>query len=482
MSEKLSTSRRDFLKAGSLLTVGAGLSGALNISRNAYAAGNDEIRIALIGCGSRGGGAIRDRLAVGDNVKVIAMADAYEVAAKRGTEALREDEEFGSKVDISDDHIFHGLDAYKKAIDVLRPGIDQVVIANPPGFRPYQYRYAMEKGVHVFMEKPCATDVQGYKILMEANKIADEKNLKVCVGLQRRHDPGYQQWVEKVHEGVIGDISYTRIFWNGTPPWCRLRKPGDTEMQYQVNNWYHFHWLCGDNIVEQHIHNIDMGVWLHSGKEGNLCHPVEANGLGGRQESTGPASLLQTAPPFSDRKEWDKWYQSHRDAFSRQGQAWDHFFVEYTFSDGSRMFSQCRHIHNCWNAVGQGVFGTKGFGESEYCPAFLKDYNTGKEVFKTDANSWQFRLEHVKHVEAIRQNKPMNNGWFAAMSSMTAVLGREATYAGHVVYWDDLVEKGKINLPDEGYSSFDETPPVVPDENGFYESSIPQQGRYNPFA
>ncbi|MDR1957995.1 MAG: Gfo/Idh/MocA family oxidoreductase [Planctomycetaceae bacterium] len=478
MSQKVSPSRRDFLKTSGVLATSLALAGTT--ARNVHAAGSDEIRLALIGCGGRGNGAIRDRLAVKDNAKVVAVADAFEWSAKNAAKGLREDEEHKSKIDISDDNIFHGLEAYKKATDLLRPGIDQVVIANPPGFRPVQYRYAVEKGVHVFMEKPCCTDALGYKTLVEANEIADKKNLKVCVGLQRRHDPGYREWIAKIHDGLIGDVSYTRVFWNGGGIWCRSRDPGEGELHYQVKNWYHFVYLCGDNINEQHIHNIDVGLWMH-GKGDDKCHPVSANAQGGRQNRAASDAVMRSAPPFSDREAWDKWYQEKKNDCGRYGQAWDHFFVEFTFADGSRMFSQCRHVPNCWNCVGQSINGTKGYGQSELGPTFLKDF-AGNELFKTNANSGQFRLEHVHHNEAIREDEPMNNGWYAAMSSMTTVLGREAAFSGKIVTWDDLVNKGKVYMPKDGFSSFDETPPVLPDADGFYEGSVAKPGQYNPFV
>jgi len=480
MNKKFNSSRRDFLKTSGAIAAGLGLVGTMGMTRNVHAAGSDEIRLALIGCGGRGSGAIRDRLAVGDNAKVIAVADAFENDAKGCAAGLREDEDFKAKVAIPDDQVFHGLEAYKQAIDCLRPGIDAVVIANPPGFRPIQYRYAIEKGVHVFMEKPCCTDALGFRNLIDVNKMADEKNLKVCVGLQRRHDPGFRKWVGEIHDGLIGDVSFTRVFWNGDGIWCRPREAGESEMHYQVRNWYHFVWLCGDNINEQHIHNIDMGLWMH-GKGDDKCHPVSANAQGGRQNRAAPDEVMRSAPPFADRRAWDDWYQKNKGKCGRYGQAWDHFFVEFTFADGSRMFSQCRHVPGCWNCVGQSVHGTKGFGESEYCPSYFKDAS-GNEIAKIRTNAGQFRLEHVNHVEAIRDDKPMNNGWYAAMSSMTTVLGREAAFSGKIVNWDELVENGKTYVPQDGFSSYDQTPPVVPDADGFYESSVAKPGQYNPFA
>ncbi|MGL6195321.1 MAG: Gfo/Idh/MocA family oxidoreductase [Thermoguttaceae bacterium] len=480
MTKTFKTTRRNFLKTSGVIAAGTGIAGSLSVSRSAHAAGDDQIRVALIGCGGRGNGAIRDRLNVNDNVKVVAVADAFEGNAKNTAQGLRDDDGYQGKIDIPADNVFHGFDAYKKAIACLKPG-DQVVIATPPGFRPFHYREAVDKGLHVFMEKPLFTDAPGYNIVMAANKVADEKNLKVCVGLQRRHDPGFAEWVDKVHDGLIGDISYSRVFWNGGGIWCRPRRKGQTEMGYQMDNWYHFVWLCGDNICEQHVHNLDMGLWLH-GKGDNMVHPVSANAQGGRQAPAAPDSILRTAPKYADKEAWWKWYDENRGNCGRYGQAWDHFFVEYTFADGTRMFSQCRHIPNCWDIVGQSIHGTKGYGEAEHVGHGYLNDAAGKQLYRGNTNAGQFGLEHVNHNKAIRENKPMNNGWYGAQATMTAVLGREAAFCGKIVSWDDLVAKGKTYMPQPEPTSFDQNPPIMPDEDGFYESSVAKQGSYNIFS
>ena len=487
MKKNSTSSRRDFLKATGALAAGATLVGSLSLGRSAHAAGSDLIKVALVGCGGRGSGAIRDRLKVGDNMKVIAVTDAFDANAKRCADGLRnegnsDDQKFAyakGKIDLPDDRVFSGFDGYKKAIDCLGPG-DQAVIATTPGFRPLHYRYAIEKGVHVFMEKPCCTDATGYRSLLETNKMADEKNLKVCVGLQRRHDDGFKAWIQKLNEGIIGDLSFTRIYWNGGQIWCRHRTAEETEMQFQMKNWYHFVWLCGDNICEQHVHNIDMGLWMH-GKGDPMCHPVEVNAQGGRQNKGAPEELLRTAPPFADRAAWTDWYEKNKKDITRHGQAWDHFFCEYTFADGTKMFSQCRHINNCFNSVTQYAHGTKGSGNVEGKNSWFKGRD-GENLFTVDASSGAFALEHVRHNEAIRQNTPMNNGWYGANASMTAIFGRMAAFSGKVLTWDDAVAKGKTYMPPEGIGDWSTNPPVMPDSDGFYESSVAKQGVYNPFA
>jgi len=478
MSNK--SSRRQFLKTSSVLAAGATLAGGLTISQSAHAQGSDQIKLALIGCGGRGTGAIRNRAQVGDNFKVVAIADAFDpkgAARDLRNDANKEGHPLNGKVDLPDDRVFSGLDAYKKAIASLNPG-DQVVIATPPGFRPYHYRAAIEKGLHVFMEKPVCIDAPGFRHVMETNKMAEEKNLKVCVGFQRHAEPHYYNWIEQIHAGKIGNVQYTRVFWNGGGIWCRNRQPDQSELQFQVNNWYHFVWLCGDNIVEQHAHNIDIGNWIH-GKGDRMAHPTEANAQGGRTHKTGPEELMRQAPPFSDRKAWDEWYQKNKSALYRHGQAWDHFFVEFSYADGSRMFSQCRHIRNTWENVSEHVYGTAGSGT----PGGLRGLD-GKKIWDNSekAAKGPYDWEHDLLVKAIREGKPMHDGYFAAMSCMTAILGREAAYCGKIVKWDELVEKGRSYFPNGEITSWDQIAPVQPDADGFYESTVPVPGVYNPFV
>jgi len=287
------------------------------------------------------------------------------------------------------------------------------------------YKAAIEAGKHVFMEKPCCTDAPGFRMLMEANKTADEKDLRVVVGLQRRHDPAYQNGVEEIRNGKYADVQLARVYWNGGGVWTRGRRPEQTEMEYQVNNWYYFVWLCGDHICEQHVHNLDIGNWVMDD------HPIEANGMGGREVRKG---------------------KDH-------GQIFDHHFVEFTFANGAKMYSQCRHIRNCWNSVSESVHGTKGAGG-------VRSGRGGRSPYDQ---------EHIDLVTAIREGNKLNDGWHGATSSFTAVLGRMATYSGTIVKWDEAVEKGPAEYPYGQDLSWDTTPPVVPDEEGSYPVAMPGQ-------
>ena len=478
----LRSSRREFLKTSTALSASAALVGGLTVAQTANVAGSDQIKVALIGSGGRGSGAIRDRAQVGDNYKVFALAEGFERSAQTAAGTLRRDaanaeSPLNNKVDLPDDRVFWGLDAYKKAIDCLNPG-DQVIIASPPGFHPYHYRAAIEKGLHVFVEKPICVDAPGFRHVMETNRMADEKNLKVCVGFQTRHDARTRAWMEQIHAGKIGTVQFTRGYYNTTGIWCRSRNPGEGETEFQIRNWYHFAWLCGDNIVEQHIHRIDAKNWIHS-KGDPMAHPIEANGMGGRLVKTGREELMSQAPSFYDsRQVWDEWYQQYRNDFFRHGQAWDSFFVEYTYADGSKSYTQCRHIRNVWNYNATHVHGTAGSG----MPGVLLGLDR-QEIWKSTESSPKppTQWEHDSHVDAIRNNKPMNAGYSSAMSCMMAVLGREAAYSGQVVRWDDLVARGRSFFPGGVPESFDVKSSVQPDANGFYESSVPVPGVYSPF-
>ena len=442
MSDKTNASRRDFLKGSTAVAAGVALASQVSIARTAHAAGSDVIKAALIGCGGRGNGAIEDSMNADPAIKVIAVADAFEDRVQGTAKRLREKR--ADRVDLPDDRVFSGLDAYQKAIAA---GPDLIITATPPGFRPMIYAAAIAAGKHVFMEKPCCVDAPGYRKLMEANQMAEDKGLKVGVGFQRRHQPEYIETIKRIHDGAIGDIKLLRAYWNGGGIWNRPRKEGATEMQYQVDNWYHFCWLSGDNICEQHIHNLDIVNWTWA-KDGDpkKAHPVEANGMGGC-------------------------LQRYLGGNKGTGQIFDEHFVEFTYADGTKMYSQCRHIPNTFSSVSEYVHGCKG--ESN-CAGWIKG-----------EAEWRFRgegvnsmvQEHKDLIAAIREGKPYNEGWHGASSSMTAVFGRMATYSGKTVKWDDAVAKGKSEFPEK--LAWDAPAPVNKNEAGDYP--IPMPGQYEPY-
>jgi hypothetical protein len=430
-------SRREFLKSSSILVAGASLAGGLSVARSAHAAGSDAIKLALIGSGGRGVGAASQLMTADKNLQLVAIADAFD---KRAGDALqRLKKQFGDQVTATPEHVFTGLKAYEQAI---ASGADLIVLATPPGFRPLQYKAAIEAGKHVFMEKPCCVDAPGYRMLMETNKLADEKKLLVGVGLQRRHQPNYIETIQRIHDGAIGDVITLRVYWNGGGIWNRGREEGMTEMQYQVHNWYHFCWLSGDNIGEQHIHNIDIGNWVKGDQ-----HPVEANGMG----SCTARYLGQN---------------------QGTGQIFDQHFVEFTYADGSKMFSQCRHMKGCYNSVSEAAHGTQG---TSNCAGGIE----GGAAWKFDGPKVNGHLqEQVDLVAALRAGERYNEGYYGANSSMTAVLGRIANYSGKVVKWDELVAKGGSEFPRD--LAWDAPAPVQKDADGNYP--IPMPGEYSPYA
>jgi myo-inositol 2-dehydrogenase / D-chiro-inositol 1-dehydrogenase len=442
MSEKKQSTRRDFLKGSATVAAGAVIAGQWNIARMAHAAGNEEIKLALIGCGGRGNGAVVDCLNADLGVKVIAVADAFESNARNAAAQLRKQQ--AARIDLPDERVFAGLDAYEKA---LATGPDLVILATPPGFRPMMYEAAVKAGMHVFMEKPCCVDAPGFRRVMAANQLAEDKGLRIGCGLQRRHHAGYIETVKRIHDGAIGKINLLRVYWNGTEPWSRQRDPKMSEMEYQVYNWYHFCWLCGDHICEQHVHNLDIGNWVYDkAHDPKVSHPVEANGMGG------------CSVRYAGRKKG-------------VGQIFDHHFVEFTFPDGTKMLSQCRQIAGTWGSVSEYAHGAEG--ESN-CSSTIQGKNPWKFPAKAPPEMVQ---EHVDLIQAIRKGEKYCEGWYCATSSMTAVLGRMATYSGQVVRWDEAVEKGTSEFPDK--LAWDAKAPVYQQANGDYPMPIP--GIYKPF-
>ncbi len=431
-------SRRDFLKSSTAAIVGGALAGSLSIAKSAHAAGDDEIKIALIGCGGRGTGAANQALSTHGKVKLIAMADVYKDRLDGSYNTLLKEVSQKDRIDVPEDRKFVGFDAYQKA---LAAGPDLVILSTPPGFRPIHFEAAVKANKHVFMEKPVATDAPGVRRVLAAAEESKKKNLAVGVGLQRRHQAQYLETIKRLQDGAIGDIVSMRVYWNGSTPWVNKREDLDakygyklSEMDYQMRNWYYFTWIGGDHIVEQHIHNMDVGNWLKG------SYPVKANGMGGCQVRKG--------------KDY--------------GETFDHHCVEFEYADGSRMFSQCRHIPNCWNSVSEHAQGTKGTADI-----------SGARIESNGSEGWHYtgprpnpyQVEHDDLFASIRSGNPINEAEAGAKSSMTAILGRMCTYSGKEISWDAAIQSQISLLPDE--FSFTATPKSLPDANGMYAVPLP---------
>jgi len=389
-----SVSRRQFLKRSSLATAGA--VAAVNFPAVVRAQPTQPINAVIIGHGGRGAGAGRDFndavKVTGADGKIVAVADIFPEQARKAKE------NFG----LPEEKCFSGFDAYKKAIEV--PGVNYVIIATPPGFKASQFKAAVEAGKHVFTEKPVAVDGPGCRVMYEAGELAKKKNLKIAAGTQRRHRPSYMETVKRIHDGAIGDVVTLRAYWvNGGPIWHRGDR-GETELEKQIRNWYHYIWLCGDHIVEQHVHNIDICNWIAKD------HPVKCWGMGARQQLA-----------------------------NKSGEIWDNFAVEFEYANGVRMYSYCGQIKRDWSGVFEAVQGTAGSAEMRDGRNIIKPKNgeTWRPTGIKEDNGYV--NEHRDLIRAILEDKELNETKNVTDSTLTAIMGREAAYSGAAVEWDAIL-------------------------------------------
>ncbi len=431
---KRQNTRRDFVKNTTLLSAGM-LLPTLDVGAMANVFENKTLKLALVGCGGRGSGAADQALQADDNVELVAMADAFEDRLTSSFNNLSEKYAGTGKIKVKEKNRFVGFDAYKKAIDLA----DVVILATPPGFRPRHFAYAVENDKHVFMEKPLATDVPGIRKVLEMAEVAKSKKLNVVVGLQRHYQENYLQTLDLLKNDSIGKIVSGQVYWNSGGVWVKPRKPEYTEMEYQMRNWYYFNWLCGDHILEQHIHNIDVANWFIGE------YPVSAQGMGGRLVRTG--------------KEY--------------GEIFDHHFVEFTYPSGAVVASQCRHQPNTMYRVGEAFQGTKGtVVTNDAGTAKIFDID-GKELHSISNSEGHnpYQEEHNRLFASIRNKEVINNGEYGAKSTMTAILGRMATYSGKVITWEEAMKSELSLVPEE--LSWDANPPVMPNDDGSYPIPIP---------
>lgn len=428
-----SSGRRDFLKTSTGVAAGLAALSPARMINAAHVSGRDVIRLGLVGCGGRGTGAVTQAMNTEGSTELVAVADVFEDRLNGCLESVTKEHQ--DKVKVDDDHKFVGLDGYQK---VLASDIDLVILATPPGFRPLHFEKAVEAGKHIFMEKPVATDPAGVRRILAANEIAKAKSLAVGVGLQRHHESRYKNCIAKLQDGIIGDINFARAYWNSGGVWTRNRQPEQSELEYQMRNWYYFNWLCGDHITEQHIHNIDVINWLFEG------YPVKAQGVGGRQVRTG----------------------------KEHGEIYDHHMVEFTYANGATMLSQCRHIPGCWNAVSEHAHGANGWSDISSGRIYDK---SGKVLWaqRENENGWQ--QEHHDLFAKIRQGEFPNEAEYGAKSTMTSILGRMATYTGREVTWDQAINS-EITLADfDSITDLSGEAPVNPNSDMTYNIMQPGQ-------
>lgn len=440
--------RRDFVKQTGITASGIILSPWAASAFSGQSLVNDTIKVALIGCGGRGTGAITQALSTKENIQLVAMADVFRdrlddcygnLMKSREKDTSTKAIPIRQKVDVPEDRKFVGFDAYKRAMELA----DVVILTTPPGFRPMHFEEAVAQGKQIFMEKPVATDPAGIQRVLTAAKIAKQKKLNVVVGLQRHYQNSYREIMKRIQDGQIGDVVSASCWWNNDGVWVKPRKEGQTEMEYQLRNWYYFNWICGDHITEQHIHNIDVINWVKNG------YPVRARGTGGREVRKG--------------KDY--------------GEIFDHHIVEFEYADGTILNSQCRHIPGTWAKVDEHVIGTKGKVHFDAAKIFDHKGNVQFAFDKKTKENNPYQTEHDELWSTVAAGDykyaDAENG---AYSTMTSILGRMATYSGQVIEWDKAINSG-INIAPSRFA-WDADMPSKPDSNGLYTVAVPGKTSY----
>jgi predicted dehydrogenase len=432
MKSSKPTTRRTFVKT-SAKTAAAGLVFAqLPVFSNAHVLGQDRIKLGLIGCGGRGTGAIFQALTASKSVQLVAMGDVFQHEMDSSLQRVSKD--FPDQVNVPKERQFLGLNAYKDVIAEC----DAVILATPPGFRPEHFEYAVASDKHIFMEKPLAVDSPGYRKVIETGRLAEQKKLNVVVGLQFRYEIAMNEMVNKIHDGELGEILSMDVYYNVGKATVHPRKPGQTELEYQISNWHYFNWLWGGQLAGQTIHQIDVINWVKKG------YPVKASGMGGRAMLKGPD----------------------------HGEIFDHHYVEFEYADGTKLHVQCRQMDNCDNRMGFNIQGTVGRADERF--QFLG--NNGNVLWRyrdRDAPS-SSQIEQDVFIGAIQGTHPyVNNTEYGAESTMTTIMGRMAIESGKVI----AIDKAKVSNLNIVPSpiTWDMKMPNAPLEDGDY--SIPGPGK-----
>jgi len=413
-------SRRDFLKTSSAAVVGGTLASALPAS-GVFAQGSDEIRVGVIGCGGRGTGAMENVLNAAPGVRIVAVGDLFKDRLETSMKNLSA--KHGARATVPADRQFVGWDAYQK---VVASDVNYIILATPPAFRPMHLKAAIEAGKHVFTEKPVAVDTAGIRQVYELADLAKSKGLGIAAGTQRRHHAAYIEAMKRVQDGAIGDVRALRVFWNQGGLWTRPRQPEWTDMEWQLRNWLYFTWLSGDHIVEQHVHNIDVGRWALGDRV-----PVRVFGVGGRQARTGP----------------------------EYGHIFDHFGLDFEFDNGVHMLSMCRQQPGTPGLVAEFTVGSTG----ECTTQDGRRYEiTGPSPWKWDGQFTNpYQQEHTNLINSIRAGSPINELRQVADSTLAAIAGREAAYTGRVVVLEELLAAPVNLLPAKLEFGPIEVPPVA---------------------
>jgi len=433
-----STSRRDFLKSSGGALAGTALVAGL--SRQVHAAENNTIKIALVGCGGRGTGAAANALSTAGPTKLHAMADVFNDRLEGSYGRLSK--QFGEKVDVPPERRFIGMDAFKKAIDALDEG-DVVLLTTPPAFRPIHLEYAVAKNRNVFMEKSFAVDGPGVRRVLAAGEEAAKKNLKIAGGLMSRYYKPLEEAVQRIHDGAIGNVITCWAYREHGPVGFSAKREGMSDLAHQIRNYSCFTWVNGSFILDWLIHNLDVCCWVKD------AWPVSAQGQGGRQVRSQPDQLF------------------------------DHYAVEYTFADGTRLFAQGRHMHKCWGFFGDVIHGSTGsavLGEGVRDPRLYKGYirTSENQIWRYEEPARnQYQVEHDLLFDAIRQDKPYNETQRCAYAAMTGILGRMAAESGQAITWEQALASDLELAPGLENFTMESEAPVKPDENGNYPIAMP---------
>ncbi len=423
------TSRRDFLKASTMVT-SAAMAGTLGINSRAFASGSGSIRVGMIGCGGRCTGAGAQALTADPGARLVAMCDIFMDRVKGAKNAIIKAGK-GDQVQVDNDHCFAGFEGYKHVIEAS----DVVLIANAAKFHPLQTYAAIKAGKHVFVEKPHGIDPAGLKLMQKAADLAKEKGLCLVSGLHSRYHAGYAETVKRIHDGAIGDIVAIEENFLRGPYGVIDRKPGLTELQWQCSTQYHFRWLSGDDVPQSLVHNLDRSSWAM----GNAV-PIKCHGMGGRSSMTEPI----------------------------YGDVFDHHSVVYEFPKGIRVYAFCRTTNGCYNDSSSTVLGTKG-----------KASITGARIWGENEWRWQGRcnphqVEHDVMFKAIRDGEPLNNGHYMVPSTMTTVMGQLSCYTGKEVTWEQVNASDFYYPPKAEDCHDDMAPPSTLAANGSYP--VPKPG------
>jgi myo-inositol 2-dehydrogenase / D-chiro-inositol 1-dehydrogenase len=419
-----STSRREFLKTGTALASTAGLQ--LTLNSQLFAAGSDQLKVGLVGCGGRGTGAAGQALNADSQSKLVAVADVFPNAIESSISTLKSNDRIARQVAVDDASKFVGLDAYKKVIE----SCDVVLLASPPGFRPAHLRAAVEAGKHIFTEKPVATDAPGIRSVMESVRIAKEKKLSVVAGFCWRYDYPRRELFKRIHEGQIGDVVaiYGTYLTGPVKPMPSLntRPEGITDLEWMVRNWYNFTFLSGDGLVEQAIHTVDWLQWAMKDEP-----PFRCTAVGGRQV---PA---------------------------HGGNIYDHIEVNYEWKNGVRGFLAQRQITGCYNENNLTVIGTRGV-------AYLKPGKDGVGISGT--NPWtydgpkpdMYQVEHDEFFDSVRTGKTINDGDRMVTSTLAGIMGRMAGYTGKQIDWEMALNSKQVLVPEiTGWDTKVDVPPLA---------------------